>query len=358
MRDADTRSIRTHEFRDSVEAIKFYMVECGLEQRDLIPMIGSRSKVSEVLSGTRPLTMPMARALHRHLGISAEALLKEPAVYNGDSDEEIDWRRFPLSEMAKRGWIKKRSNLREHAEELVAELVNKAGHTQPTVALYRKTDQNRANAKTDPYALKAWCWQVLAQANKRDLSVDYQQNSDQAELMNQVARLSPAIDGPRQAVDFLAGQGIAVEIVGHLPRTHLDGAAMKSVEGRPVIGLTLRYDRVDNFWWVLMHELAHVVRHLAGNDETFIDDLRLASTDDKETDADDFAYDCLIPEDIWQDSGVLENPSPMTVIALAQEVGIHPAIVAGRARRELRNYRLLSQFVGTGAVRNMFPDWD
>ena len=344
----------TREFNDPVEAIKFYMAERGLKQRDLVPIIGSRSKVSEVLSGARSLTMPMARALHQHLGIPAEALLKEPIVHVATSENEIDWRRFPLNEMAKRGWIERRGNLREHAKELVSGLMEKAGCTQPTATLYRKTDQNRANAKTDPYSLQAWCWQVLAQANEKDLSVDYRQDGDQAELLNHVARLSPATDGPRQAVNFLAEQGIAVEIVRHLPRTHLDGAAMKSQDGRPVIGLTLRYDRIDNFWWVLMHELAHVVRHLTETDETFIDDLKLASTDTKESDADDFAYDCLIPEDIWENSNVLENPSPMAVIALAQEVGIHPAIVAGRARRERQNYRLLSQFVGTGEVRRIF----
>ena len=346
----------TREFNDPVEAIRFYMAEHGLKQRDLVPMIGSRSKVSEVLSGARSLTMPMARALHQHLGIPAEILLKEPTVHISADQGEIDWRRFPLREMANRGWIEKRNNLREHAEELVTELMRKAGCTQATTALYRKTDQNRANAKTDPYALNAWCWQVLAQANEKDLSVDYRQSGDGAQLLNGVARLSPAIDGPRQAVDFLAEQGIAVEIVPHLPRTHLDGAAMKSEDGRPVIGLTIRYDRIDNFWWVLMHELAHVVRHLPETDETFIDDLSLVVTEARESETDDFAYDCLIPEDIWNESGVLENPSPMAVIALAQEVGIHPAIVAGRARHELGNYRLLSQFVGTGEVRHLFGD--
>ena len=354
MKDADGNSTETTEFNDPVEAIKFYMAKYDLKQRDLVPMIGSRSKVSEVLSGTRSLTMPMARALHRHLGIPAEALLKEPTVYTGDTEEEIDWRRFPLSEMAKRGWIEKRPNLRDHAEELVSELMNKTGLAQATTVLYRKTDQNRANAKTDPYALKAWYWQVLAQANERDLSTDYRHDGDQANLLNQVARLSPAIDGPRQAVEFLAEKGIAVEIVRHLPRTHLDGAAMKSATGRPVIGLTLRYDRIDNFWWVLMHELAHVVRHLPKTNETFIDDLGLASTDAREADADEFAYECLIPEAVWQNSVVVDNPSPMAVIALAQEVGIHPAIVAGRIRRQERRYRLLSQFVGTGEVRRLF----
>ena len=63
-----------------VEAIKYHMAQQGLTQRDLIPMIGSRSKVSEVLSGTRSLTMPMARALHRHLGVPADVLLKEQVL--------------------------------------------------------------------------------------------------------------------------------------------------------------------------------------------------------------------------------------------------------------------------------------
>ena len=129
---------------------------------------------------------------------------------------------------------------------------------------------------------------------------------------------------------------------------------MKSEDGRPVIGLTLRYDRIDNFWWVLIHELAHVAKHLLENDETFIDDLKLDSTDAKESEADDFAYECLIPADVWESSGIMGNPSPMAVIALAQEVGLHPAIVAGRARHESGNYRLLSQFVGSGEVRHLF----
>ena len=353
MTDRETAA-GSQELNDPIEAIKFYMAERGLKQRDLVPMIGSRSKVSEVLSGTRMLTMPMARALYQHLGIPAEILLKDPVVHAGTSEAEIDWRRFPLKEMVKRDWIKTRGDLRENAEELVTCLMRKAGCTEPKAALYHKTDHNRANAKTDPYALNAWCWEVLAQANERDLRGDYQGDGDQGALLNQVAKLSPAIDGPRQAVDFLAEQGIAVEIVPHLPRTHLDGAAMKSVGGRPVVGLTLRYDRIDNFWWVLMHELAHVVLHLSEANEAFVDDLQLTAASDVEKEADEFAYNCLIPEDIWCDSGILENPSPMAVIGLAQRAGVHPAIVAGRARHESENYRLLSQFVGTGEVRPMF----
>ena len=66
------------EYPDPVEAIRFRMEQAGLKQRDLIPFIGSRAKVSEVLSGKRDLTMKMARALHEHLGIPADVLLQKP----------------------------------------------------------------------------------------------------------------------------------------------------------------------------------------------------------------------------------------------------------------------------------------
>ena len=342
------------EFQDAVEAIKFYMESQGLTQRDLVPMIGSRSKVSEVLSGTRGITMSMARALHQHLGISADVLLKEPVVGSGEPVPEIDWRRFPLSEMAKRGWIRDSGDLRGNAEELVSELMRKTGHRRVAAALYRKNDQHRANAKTNPYALNAWCWQILAQANEKDRVQAVRCFENPVELMSEVAKLSPAIDGPLRAVDFLAQNGIAVEIARHLPGTHLDGAAMKSADGIPVIGLTLRYDRVDHFWYTLEHELAHALYHLDDNSGSFFDDLGLDSVGDKEKDADNRARESLIPTDIWISSEVSTKRSPMAAIGLAHELGIHPAIVAGRVRYEEQDYRRWSQLLGSGTVRDLF----
>ena len=63
-------------YPDPGAAIEFRMEQAGLSPRDLIPFIGSRAKVSEVLSGKRSITMPMARALHEHLGIPADVLLR------------------------------------------------------------------------------------------------------------------------------------------------------------------------------------------------------------------------------------------------------------------------------------------
>ena len=65
---------------DPISGIKFRMDQANLTPRDLVPFIGSRAKVSEVLSGKRPITMTMARALHQHLGMAAEVLLQETGL--------------------------------------------------------------------------------------------------------------------------------------------------------------------------------------------------------------------------------------------------------------------------------------
>src|SRR5437762_2900582 len=80
----------------AIGAIEFRLEQAGLSQRDLVPFIGSRAKVSEVLSGKRRITMPMARALHEHLGISAEVLLQEPGASLADPLAGIEWNRFPI----------------------------------------------------------------------------------------------------------------------------------------------------------------------------------------------------------------------------------------------------------------------
>lgn len=349
-------------FPTPVAAIEFRMEQAGLTNRDLIPFLGSRSRVSEVLSGKRAITMSMARALHRHLGIPAEVLLQEPGARFDPAYEDLEPERFPLKAMAKAGWIPSLPDLKDHAEELIRGLIERAGGPQAAVApLYRKNDHRRMNAKTDDYALRAWCWQVMATAQENPPAAVYRPGTVRPEFLRALASLSASRRGPRRVRDFLAESGIGFEFVTHLPRTHLDGAAIRLHDGRPVIGLTLRYDRLDNFWYTLMHELAHVSLHLdnGGEDTAFVDDhslrdLEPTSGDPRESQADRMAEDALIPPGIWKDGAILDRPNAMAVLDLASEAEVHPAIVAGRVRHRLGNYRLLSQFVGTGQVRREF----
>ena len=351
-------------FPDPISAIMFRMEQANLTPRDLVPFIGSRAKVSEVLSGKRAITMSMARALHQHLGIPADVLLQEPGASLPDTLPGLEYARFPLRAMAKAGWVPHVQDLKDHAEELVTDLMERAGGRALAAApLYRKNDSRRVNAKTDDYALRAWCWQVLAQARENQSGVDYQTGVLTPQLLRQVARMSLLKDGPMKARDLLVRHGVEVEYVGHLPRTHLDGAALRLPNGRPVIGLTLRYDRIDNFWFTVLHELAHIGLHLGDSSEEtgFIDDHSLrrvqsVGSDTTEQEADRLAQDALIPPEIWGEGNILEDPAPMAVLNMAWEAQVHPAIVAGRVRYESGNYRLLSQFVGTGEVRWQFDD--
>ncbi len=201
---------------------------------------------------------------------------------------------------------------------------------------------------------------MLARANAHSLPVSFKPGTVDLNFLRKVAALSWSQDGPRLAQEFLANHGIHLVYLEHLPRTHLDGAALQLTDGTPVIGLTLRYDRLDNFWFCLLHELAHIGRHMSGtNNEAFVDDLSLrdvhtARRDPRETEADEWAENGLIPEDIWNTSKVKDNPTPLAVMELAQRLGIHPAIIAGRIRYETRNFRLLSHVVGSGTLRKQF----
>ena len=155
-------------------AIEFRMDQGGLSPRDLIPFIGSRAKVSEVLSGKRAITMPMARALHEHLGIPADVLLRQPGTALDETLADIEWTRFPLKAMAKLKWFSDDPDLAERAEELIGALIERAGGRDVVGAvLYHKNDHLRVNAKMDPYALKAWCWQILARANENLPKANY-----------------------------------------------------------------------------------------------------------------------------------------------------------------------------------------
>ena len=193
---------------------------------------------------------------------------------------------------------------------------------------------------------------------------NYRSGTVNSDFLRSVVKLSPSEDGPARARVYLAEHGIALEIVRHLPKTHLDGAALLLTDGRPVIGMTLRYDRIDNFWFTLLHELAHVGLHLDGSDgdTAYVDDLSLrnlegAAGDSTERDADRWAEEALIPDEIWQPYTAVDHLSPMMVLDAAWEAGVHPAIVAGRVRHQTGNYRLLTQFVGTGEVRRHFEEY-
>ncbi|MDY6839696.1 MAG: transcriptional regulator [Thermodesulfobacteriota bacterium] len=345
---------------EPIDAIKFRMEQLGLSQKDMVPFIGTKSKVSEVLNGKRSLTLAMMRSLNKGLGISAEVLLKEPGADFPDEMQDMEWSRFPVVEMAKRGWIRAGADIKEKAEELIRDFVTQAGGLEsvPT-GFFRHGIRGRYNPKMDLYSLTAWCIRVLSLARKNPLKTRYMKGSIRLSTLQEVARLSYFDNGPLLAREYLEKHGIHLIVVPHLPKTYLDGAAMLLSDETPVIGLTLRYDRIDNFWFCLLHELAHVSKHLSTSDRLIIDDLDLRgregeADDIMEKEADEMTTDGLIPKRIWDKRPIAGKATSSEVYTLAAKLKIHPAIIAGRIRYEQNNYKLLSRHVGNKQVRKHF----
>jgi HTH-type transcriptional regulator/antitoxin HigA len=339
---------------DPIEAILFRMHEKGLKQADLIPYFGTSSRVSEVLHRKRPLTVQMIRALSIGLGISADTLIglstpDIPLKYQG-----IDWSKFPIKEMTERGWIQKlTSRASEAVEDIVRGYVADAG-LQYGAAAFRRSLSGAAESPTTKYALYAWLARVIQTARKRrNELVHFHADTLNAEFLRELAQLSWSDQGPLLAIEFLQKHGIAVVIEPHLKGTQLDGAALKDVQGEPIIGLTLRHDRLDNFWFTLLHEVAHLWRHVDG-DEVFLDDLDVTTEDRKEAEANRLAREAFIPRLIWKRSDAYISPSRESIDKLSRELRIHPAIIAGRLRREGGNYQVFSDLVGNHEVRSMF----
>ena len=347
---------------DPIDAIKFRMEQIGLVQKDMIPYIGTKSKVSEVLNGKRPLTLTMMRSLNKSLGISAEVLLKEPGAGFPDQIQDMEWSKFPLIEMAKRNWIPMLDGIREKAEELIRDFIEQAGGLDAVPKpCFRQRKIGRYNSKMDLIALTAWCIRVQFIALKNPLKTKYIKNSIKLRTLQEVVRLSYFDNGPLLAKEYLEKHGIHLIVVLHLPKTYLDGAAILLPDGTPVIGLTLRYDRIDYFWFCLLHELAHVSKHLSASHRLIIDDLdlrgkKVETEDIIEKEADEMTRNGLIPKRIWDRKSVSGKASTEEVYALAEKLKIHPAIIAGRIRFEQNNYKLLSRHVGNKQIRKHFAD--
>lgn len=342
---------------DPVDAIRFRIDQLGLTQKDLVPYIGSRSKVSEVLSGKRELTLKMIRALNRHLGIPAEVLLREKPLSRLDEFRGIDFQKFPIAEMNRNGAFQglDTSNLEDKAEECIRFLVNNIGGLEAVPeGLFRATASARLNAKIDPYALQGWSLQVLAKASEEVNVRPFVRENVSQPFLRGLVGLSVLNDGPRLSKEFLKKHGILLQVVPHLKNTYLDAAAFITEAGRPIIGLTIRHDRIDNFWFTLLHEIGHIVRHLRIG--SFIaDDMSLRgsnSDNDVEREADKFAEDALLPPGFNLDQD--EFVTKQEVLDYASANTIHPSIVAGRIQFAKNNYRLFSSLVGRGEVRRQF----
>jgi HTH-type transcriptional regulator/antitoxin HigA len=345
---------------DPIEAILFRMDQMNLARKDLLPYMGSMSKVSEVLSRKRPLSLSMIRRLHSGLGIPADVLISGSEISQAlvGEDPEMDYTKFPLKEMFDRGYFAdfkgNTQRLKDYAEELLLSFMHGILPKQAEPAFLRAPLHQRGTRDADGHALLAWRLCAIKKARANPAPREYNKGIVTAKWLKDLARLSAFEDGPRLAREQLGMAGITLVIEPHFKGTYLDGAAMLD-EGRPVVAMTLRHDRLDNFWFVLMHELAHVSRHLDEAHPLFTDNLDSPDEQDRiEREADEMAGEALIPQAAWEKSAASTSHLSADVVALAEKLGVHPAIVAGRVRHETKNYRLFAKQLAQEHVSRHF----
>ncbi|BCM25964.1 ImmA/IrrE family metallo-endopeptidase [Methyloradius palustris] len=345
---------------DPIEAILFRLDQQKLSTKDLVPLIGSISKVSEVLSRKRPLSLAMIRALHKGLGIPAEILISASGEEGFDVEApQYNFSKFPLTEMFDRGCFSdfdiNVKNLKDYAEEVVTKFMRGIWTTNQSPALLRAPLYQSGSREMNEYALIAWRICVLKKARNMSIKQKFEKDIINEDWMRDLVKLSRFDTGPKLAQGHLRDSGIALVIEPHFKKTYLDGAAMLD-EGRPIVALTLRHDRIDNFWFALLHELQHIRMHLGTSHIFIADNLEDKTRNSKEEEeADAGAREALIPAAIWHTSQVRTSHTLADAVALASQLRIHPAIVAGKLRHETSNWRLLTNITGA-EVKSNFLD--
>lgn len=343
---------------DPIAAIRFRMEEKGLKQKDLAPILGGKNRVSEILSGKRPLTLTMVRALSEQLRIPADLLIQDQSALVSDESEDVAESeiRIPIAHILRSGQFP------EHEATMLTTSAMIERYLKPKHGpLYLKqTITYGATPATNKTNLKMWVGRVreLAHQSKKERGV-WRPGTLNEEFLAYISRLSWSEKGPRLAREFLAEKGVALVILPHFPQTKLDGAAMQDEEGAPIIGLTIRHDRLDNFWFTLLHEIVHVWKHLPEPGMAITDeevDQGHDDDDDKEAEANRIARDAFIPKAVWVRSEAYLRPSYQSIQQLADRLHISPAVVAGRVRHEKAHYAAFGKLVGYRQVRKLFPD--
>jgi HTH-type transcriptional regulator / antitoxin HigA len=334
-----------------IEAIRFRMEEQNLIQNDLVSYIGSKSKVSEILAGKRNLTITMIRALNTHLGIPLDILIQDSKKESYKLNlKNIDWKKFPIDEMVNRNWIKFKSSIvSESSKNVLAEFFKPLGGLSPQNTMWRRSIHNRYENNSNLYELIAWIAKVMMLADKINVG-DYDKNLITMDYLRELAKLSKFNQGPLLAKEMLAKNGIKLIFLKQLSKTKVDGACFLDTKGQPVIGMSLRHDRVDNFWYTLLHEMSHIYKHL--NDQNqFIDNLDVKSSNaPEEKEADKIARESFIPRSIWKRSEAFSLRTNSAIQTLAKQLNIHPAIIAGRIRYETNDYTKFSDLIGQDKV--------
>ncbi len=272
----------------------------GWNQSDLAFALGSTTAaVNQILSDKRSISPNMALALAFALDEPAEVFASVQAewdVKHADRpDPAITTRsrilsRYPLREMTRRGWIDT-----EHRQGSLEQQVCKFfGVDTLDDVPHLAHSATKANHTEIPPAQLAWLFRVR-QISSEMHPARYRVSALQEAVENfKSFRTEP--DAVRHVPRLLSEAGVRFVVVEGLPGSQIDGVCFWLDNNSPVIGMSMRFDRIDNFWFVLRHECAHVI-HGHGKRQAIVDqDMEVnASSVNEEKIANAEAADFCIP---------------------------------------------------------------
>jgi addiction module HigA family antidote len=314
----------------------------SMTQKELANRMGRPLKtINEIVKGKAAITADTALQLERVLGVPAsfwsnleknyrEALAKKTETER--LKRGLTWlRKFPTQAMRKVGWLKTSGGV-----EQLQELLSYFGIASPEQwnalwgranVAYRKSAVFTSNAE----AVAVW----LRRGELYAQGIPCQPYNE--EKFRQALRTARGLTGtppetfPSELQGLCADAGVAVVFVRELPKVRVSGATRWISPTKALIQLSLRFKSDDQLWFSFFHEAAHVLLH--GKRAVFIEDGK-SSKDTKETEANAFAAEMLIPRDAFKRILTSLPLSDLHVRQFAAEIGVAPGIIVGRLQHD------------------------
>ena len=310
-------------------------------QEELAEVLDISSKhLNSILQDRQPLTIENAKKLAVVFNTSPQYWLNLDNDYRlrlenkqGEQNAEVGtkaaiYSHMPIRDMMKKGWLRANRDLKELTNCVKAfwEIpdLNFRFLEESFSPYYKKSETyNHFNAS---YAAT---WYQMARKFSTSFKVPAYNKKVLETLYKNISDFTPGGEGIGLFINELNACGVKFFVLPHLEKTYLDGAAFLSDE-TPVIVYTARYKRIDNFWFTVAHETAHVLRHLDDKTPFILDNFREESTGKQEEEANQSASKRLKHPEIL---GFLEDSLHYLTVDKIKEcstaLNIHPAIIIG-----------------------------
>lgn len=310
--------------------------------------------ISELIAGKRAITAETAKGLSDAFNTSPDYWMNLESQYQLSkikfSNDKVArkanlYSRFPVREMLNRGWVKSSEDISVLEHRFCKFFGMSALSDEPELVHHaKKTD---AIVKATPLQL-AWLFRVKTIAGQQILS-SYSPERLLAAL-DALKALLTIPDEIHQVPTILAQAGVHFVVVEALAGSKIDGACFWLKNQQPVIGMTLRFDRIDNFWFVLRHEIEHVLREDGKTNSGFVidtdlgDDVTDLSESERLANAAGAEF-CVPAKELEQFmSSVKPFFSEEKILQFAEKIRVHPGLVVGQLQRKLGRHNFLRKY--------------